>query len=304
MNGLYGSVAPLKARTSGLARSPWAIFAASFGAGLVVFFAVIAIINFHLFFHQNEVVGLIEFLLILDVALIWKNRSGMERRSPLLLPTAVNCAVAIVMGSVLGVYCYGHYGFYSSMYANTRIYHNVVPSEIAASMMDAGRLVFAPEARVDTAKAQGYSQIGSVYCAAPVRGIEEPRQVEFWAVGMGCCGQSGTFTCDAAKDQVAPSNDTAAPPSDGKEHGGVIVFETNSLFGSRAKDHYDLARMKAEAAANLTSAEEYIYLRWVSTKEVASIVDDYNSGAWTFIGLATLFWALMLGPMTWLSRRE
>ena len=95
MNGLYGSVAPLKARiagcirkctttrmtmpiesqyphmrllartflsasqkvcsteqpheqsrrrprrTSGLARSPWAIFAASFGAGLVVFFAAI-----------------------------------------------------------------------------------------------------------------------------------------------------------------------------------------------------------------------------------------------------------------------
>jgi len=296
----YGGSLPLKVRSAELGTSPQAIFAAAFCAGLVTFFVVIVLFNFGLFFHQNEVIGLCEFVLIVNLAMVWNHRPSLERRSPLLLPAAVCSALAILLGSLLGTYCYDHYGYFNFMYANSRIYHNVVPSENAASMSDAGRVVFAPEAWVDRSKAAGYSKSGTKYCAAPVRGLEEPRRVEFWAVGVDCCGTSGSFTCDAAVGQAGGNATAAAAPKDGKEHGGVIVFDSPGLFGLGMKARYDTARKKAEAAQQLITAEEYIYVRWVSLKEVDSLTATYSEHAWLFIWMATVAWTVVSIPFAWL----
>lgn len=301
-NDYYGGALPLKIKKGELAGSPLAVFAAAFCGGLVTFFVTIVLFNFGLFFHSTEVVGLAEAGLLGCLALILNHRRRhLATRSPLLVPTAVCCAVAIIWGALLGTYSYDGYGYFAFIYSNSRVYHNVVPSENAAAMADAGRLVFAPEAWVDTSKAAGYSpQSGDRYCAAPIRGLEEPRRVEFWAVGRGCCGELGTFTCGAALGS-APNNSTASSQDDsGGEHGGVIVFDNHGIFGTSDKDQYAIAREKAEANGQLIKAEDYIYVHWVTLQELEAISAQSSQHCWLFIGLATVFYAVASIPFAWL----
>merc|ERR1719498_2082613 len=82
----------------------------------------------------------------------------------------VICLCALILGSVLGLFCYDVYGYFSFIYRNSRSYQNLVPSQSAASVADAGRMTFASEAYVDQSSAVGYSaRNGVTYCVAPIR---------------------------------------------------------------------------------------------------------------------------------------
>lgn len=157
--------------------------------------------------------------------------------------TVAMCLVALVAATVVGVFAYGEF---LGKYWNSRSSHsfaNVLPSEDAAGYADAGKLVFAEEARLDVSRALGYKDV-NVYCVAPVLDDAPLTEVQFWAVGVDCCEQRGSFDCDDAWDSDARS--------------GVVV---SPLHGWHSQ--YALAVRQAEHAFELASAPEPVFVRWV-----------------------------------------
>lgn len=170
---------------------------------------------------------------------------------------------AFLVGSLIGLYLYDHCIIYTEFYANSRLYTNVVPGQPAAAVMDAGKVTFSPEAFVDTAQSAGaVDESGTTYCAAPVRDGSGIRRLEFWAVGMGCCGDFGEFTCDAAGDPNAKA--------------GIIVFDNNGYFGESRYEHYERARLKAQAQFSLQSVSSSAYVRWVHHSELDKLAREYR----------------------------
>lgn len=138
-------------------------------------------------------------------------------------------------------------------YEGARSYTNVIPTESALSHLDAGKMIFSVDAKVDVSKAAGYRD-GTWYCVAPIVVGQNQEEIEFWAVGTNCCSQSGTFTCGDIDDSEA--------------HSGLV-----QLYGSLLDpdDHkkYLKAVEGANAASGLTSSADALFVTWVSDAEAA-----------------------------------
>lgn len=161
----------------------------------------------------------------------------------------VLCALAVACGTLGGMVNYSWnmepYWFYDE----AREYANVLPSEPAAAHGDAGKIVFAKSAVIDTTKAVGY-KMGHVYCVAPIMDAGSGARVEYWAVGIDCCAERANFACDDAKSEGGAVN-------------GGLVVQDRGLFRESPFDQYAKAVRTAEAAYDLTSASEPLYVRWV-----------------------------------------
>merc|ERR550537_821201 len=142
-------------------------------------------------------------------------------------------------------------------YDENRSYSNVLPTEPAEAHADAGKIKFSHTARVDTTRAMGY-KAGSVYCVAPILDDTQLDRVEYWAAGIDCCPSRGDFNCDDAWNPKAKS--------------GVVILDSNALIPTK-HDFYMKAAKEAEAAYQLSSAEEPLFVRWVADPQ--GIQDDY-----------------------------
>jgi len=116
-------------------------------------------------------------------------------------------------GSLAG-FIIGLYAYYTSLlpylrYIDTAKHNNVAASEPALRFADSGMLTFSPGSGVDVARSVGYmsAAAGARICVAPVTdlsmGADTP--VNFFAVGINCCGWRGSFDCDDAGDSEAHS---------------------------------------------------------------------------------------------------
>jgi len=179
---------------------------------------------------------------------------GAEGRSAVSL--GVLCVFAIVLSVLAGLHNYGTNMEQYWMYEEAREYHNVLPSEPAAAHADAGKITFAEAARIDTTKAVGY-KAASTYCVAPILDPSSNNRVEFWAVGLDCCAPRGEFNCDDAAKEGAEA-----------AHGGIVVFETGWIAATHF-EYFRKAVKESEAANDLVSAAEPIFVRWV--KDPASV---------------------------------
>merc|ERR1719235_1022190 len=112
--------------------------------------------------------------------------------------------VAVIFGTLAGLYNYHTHMFQYWSYDENRSYTNVLPSEPAAAHGDAGKMVFANTARVDTTRAVGY-KAGTTYCVAPILDDAQLDRVEYWAAGIDCCPSRGDFVCDDAWNPKAKS---------------------------------------------------------------------------------------------------
>lgn len=201
-------------------------------------------------------------------------------------PLGLAGLVAIIVGTIFGMYCYDAYGYLNFIYGNARTYQNVVVSEPAASVADAGRMNFAAEAFVDQGKAAGYAaEDGSRYCVAPLRDLVKTTHVEFWAVGYDCCKWNGGFKCDASADPNA--------------RGGVVVFDNPGWFTTSNRDYYDLARKKAESLYGLVSCKKPLYVRWVANNKLDKLQKFYQWRTALFIFLSTLLYGLVSLMPVW-----
>merc|ERR1719335_1310500 len=174
------------------------------------------------------------------------------------------CLLACVLGSTAGLYNYYSHMFQYWSYDENRAYTNVLPTEPAASHADAGKIVFANSARVDTTRAVGF-KMNTVFCVAPILDDTQLDRVEYWAAGTDCCPMRGDFNCDSAWDASAKS--------------GVVILDSteNSWLMSRMfttrRDYFLRAAKQAEATYSLGGAKEPLFVRWVSSPQ--EIQDDY-----------------------------
>eukprot|EP00930_Biecheleria_cincta_P034500 TRINITY_DN23841_c0_g4_i1.p1 TRINITY_DN23841_c0_g4~~TRINITY_DN23841_c0_g4_i1.p1 ORF type:complete len:320 (-),score=56.25 TRINITY_DN23841_c0_g4_i1:61-1020(-) len=240
----------------------------------IVFLALLFFYTYG-FMSMPSICILSSVILMMSSGVLWVIKSEAK----VLLPLSMILPIAVIAGSVGGLYIYDVYAVYPSFYENSRVYADVVPSQPSAAVADAGKLVFSGSSFVDRNHSTSYTtERGSIYCVAPVRDPTQGPKVEFWAVGIDCCSIEGStrdFTCDAAKNKDA--------------HGGIVVFDNNNFFANSRFDEYTLARKKAEATFKLLSTPEPTYVRWVKEDNLDMLKHEYETKtvctllAWIFL---------------------
>jgi len=212
-----------------------------------------------------------------------------RKRGPLFLPLAMASALAIGSGTFFGLYVFDQFSIFPSFYANSRLYTNVVPSQPSAAVADAGKLVFTRESFVDTQRSVSYvTERGYTYCAAPVRDSSNAKQIEFWAVGIGCCSD-GEFYCDASGERRARA--------------GIAVFDNIGFFAASRRDNYEKARRKAESAYAIASSKDPMYIRWVREDNLDMLSRQYAAKAAIFLTVVCFAHVLLFLVLTALLHR-
>jgi len=276
-----------KAASSGSSRTPTPLF---FLLPWLMFVLLMMLFTY----GYHHIPGLVwsTVCLLACFALIFVFSSPMDAGGRSAVSLGVLCGSAIVLGVLGGLHNYGNHMEQYWLYEEAREYHNVLPSEPAAAHADAGKITFAEAARIDTTKAVGY-KAASTYCVAPILDPSSSNRVEFWAVGLDCCAPRGEFNCDDATKEGTEA-----------AHGGLVVFNTGS--GSLATSeyrHYEYfskAVKESEAANDLVSSAEPIFVRWVKDPESVQ-ASFFSAGNWAVIGYCVLHGAANAG-LAWLAR--
>lgn len=157
------------------------------------------------------------------------------------------CLFACAFGGMVGLYNYESHMAPFYTYDESREYTNVLPSEPAASFLDAGKLQFATAAKVDTTQSVGYKH-GDTYCVAPITDATSGSRIEFWAVCLNACGARRDFRCDDAGDPSAR---------------GAVALQDHGYFMPGQLEYFKRAIKEAEASFDLVSASEPMFVRWI-----------------------------------------
>jgi hypothetical protein len=229
-----------------------------------------------------------------SVGLICIGVSGRFKRLPT-SPVALGflCAVAIIVGIGMGEVgwntCWQQYWWLQTG-SQPMVNSASTPAE---ARVDAAVVGFWDAASgstingtaVDDMRAAGYRD-GHYYCVAP---LLDPslagaslKRVNFWAVGVDCCENSGSFTCDAARERLG---------------GYGVVMLRNGPYGG---EPFRRAVRKAEGLHGLVSAERPIYVRWVddpTTVEFSMLTEGLLFIVLTAFGGFLLF--LPAGYLVW-----
>jgi hypothetical protein len=263
------------------------------GAGLLILlpwitFFTITLLYAFVYHHFREVVWLASLGFVALAAIFFSLGSRMDGRWYQFL--SILTLVAVVAGNIVGVYIYSQFFLQYWAYDMNRTYTNVLPSEPAAAHADAGIIKFASSARIDTTKAVGYKS-GKVYCVAPVMDETQTSRVEYCAAGYDCCKQRADFTCDSAADPKARQ--------------GVVIFDANSWFFTSRREYYELAVKQAEAAYDIVSAPNPIFLRWVDQgEEVQNEFAFYGRGFLYAAAAVYLLVSVVLGVACAMSSKR
>lgn len=216
----------------------------------MVFFIIT--LMFYLFYHHYAHIVTLVIFCFAALGMLFISMSSSEQTGKFHKALGVLILLATFFGFMWGDLTYHKYFVQYFAMDENRAYTNVLPSEPAASRADAGKLAFADNARVDTTKAVGYME-GDVFCVAPIMDEMQAGRVEYWAAGVNCCNQRGSFYCDDAPDASA--------------HDGVVLLDTKSWFAwfflPSHIDKFEAAVGQAEAAFDLVSSPTPLFVRWV-----------------------------------------
>ena len=145
--------------------------------------------------------------------------------------------------------------FYSLAFGQA--YSEVPPYSPGAAYADAGEILFANTAFLDTDSSLGYRD-HTTYCVAPVLdSSKEVKEVTFWAVGVDCCAARGDFQCGEA--------------SGNSTRGGVRLESHDGflgqygLFGRPRDTEFREAIKQAAAVYSLSLDDELILVSWSSS---------------------------------------
>lgn len=214
-----------------------------------------------------------------------------------------HCVLAVALGSFAGCFNFSEHMLPYHHVTHGSEYINVLPQEKAEGYSDFGKLIFAPEAKVDTVKSIGYKR-RDTYCVAPV--LEEAQtEVEFWVVGKGCCSARGSFWCTAstAYSSLASrlasgtiSEENAFSPEEfwdmenkkGKVKAAVPFVERPfsdgwDVYGFTEQDGFQHARTLAKELYHLTEAKSprMVFL----TSDPFEVQSNLLLSSWITIGL-------------------
>jgi hypothetical protein len=199
-----------------------------------------------------------------------------------LLPLGLLCLLAVLMGTSVGKAGWGsHWRGYWWLQTGLRTM-GTSASTSAAARVDSAVIQFNSNGHttartlVDDMRSAGYQE-GHRYCVAPVldptsAGANEA-VVSYWAVGLDCCGELGSFTCDASRSHNGGY--------------GVVMLDGGYPCPGCNAEKFRAAVTKAEAMHGLVSAPGAIYVRWVS--DVSAVEFEILLGALTFVLLSAFF---------------
>lgn len=217
-----------------LAVGPWICF-------------VVTVVQFIAAYHRTPRIVLIPLMVGFAFgALRAKRAKDMQDRNQ--FEVTMLCLMALLLGAAVGLAVYEEYFGYYWYVSDGYSYANIFPSENAMSYSDAGMIIFADEARLDSSRAMGFKDTHT-YCVAPI--MDDTRgatPVQFWAAGVDCCGARGNFICDDASDPIA--------------HAGMVI-QNISGFQHDWHHQYLQAVAQAEAAYGITSSAEPLFVRWL-----------------------------------------
>lgn len=240
----------------------------------VVFTYTFYVWSFRFHFERAHQLIYVAALLVMVVAFPTYMAARLRRTS--LNPTWFGyCAVSLLFASCLGVALgnenYGEYMQFYYKYDSLQSYPQVdVGREMGLHLLDAGRVYFGANARID-GKRSWHFKDGTMYCVAPiVSGSDETSTVDFWAVGADCCSESAPdFRCGEFSNPKARS--------------GLRLLDDAVL------PNYRLA---AEQACELFGLHTTNPLFFTWTQDPVEEVLEYRNKGWAFFGLATLGFAV------------
>jgi hypothetical protein len=133
---------------------------------------------------------------------------------------------------------------------------------------------------VDANRAAGYRD-GDIYCAAPILdpnvALGDIIRVEYWALGINCCDDFGSFTCDASREFRGGGT-------------GVVMKGGGMPCNECHTEKFRLAAAKASGVNRMVSAPGALYVRYVSA---ASTIENEYLGKC----VRSFFWSLLFGML-------
>lgn len=216
-----------------------------------VIFTVVCLL-FGLSYHESEdaiwtVLFLGSAFLLTIMYQAWRRWDSSLGRASFIVATWF--LFSLVMGTWVGLFAYHCCieEYWMSEKLESRA--NVLPGEPAGAYANAGNIIFADEARVDSSKSAGFKD-GNVFCVAPVASDSPMDAVQFWAAGANCCEARGGFVCDDAWNS--------------KAHAGVVIRNGSfSVVHDDIYGQYMKAVKLAETTYSIASAQKPIFVRWV-----------------------------------------
>jgi hypothetical protein len=187
----------------------------------------------------------------------------------------VLCLMATCLGTMLGFYNWDRHMVWDAAYNGQRFYSNVLPTEPALSHLDAGKISFSSDSKVNTGKAMAYDD-DSIYCVAPVMDSrnQSGTKAEYFAAGVDCCEASGSsyrFTCDAYDDA--------------KAHSGLVYLK----YGDSDKlGKFRKAAEKFGTTYGVAVSQDAIFVKWVRDLDRAGNAYQ-NSGVSFFLGTSLVY---------------
>jgi len=219
----------------------------------------------------------ISFLGALGVAVI----AGKRR---LLFWGAILSALSSIIGLLVGFLCYyGHLVYYFK-YMDLRTYTNVGASQNPHTYTDASMFLFTEDTRLDPLRSVGFVPrwTGETDCASPIvdSTMSDAEDINYWAVGEGCCLQRAEFHCDDAAKFETRSALVVLEPED------IVRPYMQWAVGNAVFPRFERAIKLQEATYNTKASEHLKLVRWSS--DPIALRDDYHLKAvqkctgWTF----------------------
>jgi hypothetical protein len=225
-----------------------------------VFSAIYAVLSFSFHYQHPSaawcVVGAGVVAIFISFAM-WYRAKRKDKELTWYMFSTLSLILAVILAAVLGDmnFWYNMQPFYDIENLNT--YPNINPSaEKGQQLMDAGRVYFANDARLDDKYAMGFKNL-DLYCVAPiVVGDAALASYDFWAVGLNCCsGVASDFRCGEFNNPHARS--------------GLRLMRDDQ------RPFFRLAVQQAEAAYNI-KATHPLFFYWMQdpVAEMNSYRDD------------------------------
>lgn len=211
--------------------------------------------------------------------------------------------VSFIIAAASGLRTYYAHAEPMAALQSMRTYTNVYPQQPGLVFNDAAYLQFASTTSVDVSRSSSFKSLSSgfyTFCVAPIVDSQNAGRVEFWAVGVDCCGAAGDFQCDSVSEP-------------GAQKGWVMrdVGENDILYSSLGKflappetrrDIFLQATRKAEGLHEITTGKEPVMVRWTNKSE-DELIDSQWLSLGAVIGIDFVYLSLLAIVLTILYER-
>lgn len=181
------------------------------------------------------------------------------------------CLVATLIGASMGLWNYDRSIYKYWAYDGQSSYKGVHPDADALLYLDAGKLLFTGDAKLDLTRAIGAKRGKHTVCLAPiVSGLDTSNatQVQFFATGTDCCS-SGSFDCIGVGSNP---------------HGGLVRLE-DPLFSNNDVHLFRSVMRKAAQAHGINAAQDALFLQWAGDLDAEQAIYWQNGMRFLLISI-------------------